>query len=408
MKRILILGGGFAGLECCLKLESYFQNNSDIEITLVSEDNFILFTPMLPQVASGTIETRHIVTPIRTLIKKTKFYEGKIKYIDPHGKSVTLYGTNENRGMLIHYDFLVVALGSQTNFFGMKDVEENSYKMNTINDAIILRNRIIDLMEQAENETDPILRKALLKIVVVGGGFAGVETAGELNDFITDVSEYYPSIDESDVKVVLVEASTEILTGFPQKLAGFAKEKLVERGIDVILDAGVTSFNGKEVLLKSNSNSDKVLLSDSSQQKGHAELVEINSISSRTLVWTAGITPTDLIKESLFNTYKGRIKVNEFLQVIEFPEVFAIGDCSTFDPELTMKKFPPTAQLAEAHAKVAASNLKELLKGGTLSKFDYSWKGQSAIIGKRTGIASFFGIIIAGFGIFVMEKSLPV
>ena len=149
------------------------------------------------------------------MIKKTKFYEGKIKYIDPHGKSVTLYGTNENRGMLIHYDFLVVALGSQTNFFGMKDVEENSYKMNTINDAIILRNRIIDLMEQAENETDPILRKALLKIVVVGGGFAGVETAGELNDFITDVSEYYPSIDEHDVKVVLVEASTCLLYTSP-------------------------------------------------------------------------------------------------------------------------------------------------------------------------------------------------
>ena len=163
--------------------------------------------------------------------------------------------------MLIHYDFLVVALGSETNFFGMKDVEENSYKMNTINDAIILRNRIIDLMEQAENETDPILRKKhLLKIVVVGGGFAGVETAGELNDFITDVSEYYPSIHERDVKVVLVEASTEILTGFPQKLAGFAKEKLVERGMDVILDAGVTSFDGKEVLLKGNSNSGKVLL----------------------------------------------------------------------------------------------------------------------------------------------------
>ncbi|MDA1124606.1 MAG: FAD-dependent oxidoreductase, partial [Crenarchaeota archaeon] len=138
MKRILILGGGFAGVECCLKLESYFGHNSDIEITLVSEDNFILFTPLLPQVASGTIETRHIVTPIRTIIKKSKFYEGKIKYIDPPGKSVALYGTNENRGMLIHYDFLVVALGSKTNFFGMTDVEENSYQMNTINDAILL------------------------------------------------------------------------------------------------------------------------------------------------------------------------------------------------------------------------------------------------------------------------------
>jgi len=406
MKRILVLGGGFAGVECCLKLESYFRANSEIEITLVSEDNFILFTPMLPQVASGTIETRHIVTPIRTLIKKIKFYEGKIKYVDPHGKSVALYGTNENRGMLIHYDFLVVALGSKTNFFGMKNVEEHSYQMNTINDAILLRNRIIDLMEQAENETDPILRKALLRIVIVGGGFAGVETAGELNDFISDVSEYYPSIDETDVKVTLIEASTEILNGFPQKLASFAKDKLVERGINVILDAGVTSFDGKEVLLKSGSKSNKVLLSDSSQQKGHSQLVEINSISTRTLVWTAGVTPIDLIKESLFQTHKGRILVNEYLQVPQFPEVFAIGDCSIFDPALSMKPFPPTAQIAEAHAKIAANNLKELVHGGNMTKFDYSWKGQSAIIGKRTGIASFFGINISGFLAYLLWRNL--
>ena len=406
MKRILVLGGGFAGVECCLKLESYFGINSEIEITLVSEDNFILFTPMLPQVASGTIETRHIVTPIRTLIKKIKFYEGKIKYVDPHGKSVALYGTNENRGMLIHYDFLVVALGSKTNFFGMKNVEENSYQMSTINDAILLRNRIIDLLEQAENETDPILRKALLRIVIVGGGFAGVETAGELNDFISDVSEYYPSISENDVKVTLIEATTEILNGFPQKLANFAKEKLVERGINVILDAGVTSFDGKEVLLKSSSKSNKVLLSDSSQQKGHSKLVEINSISSRTLVWTAGVTPIDLVKESLFRTHKGRILVNEYLQVPQFPEVFAIGDCSTFDPALSMKPFPPTAQIAEAHAKIAANNLKELVCGGKMTKFDYSWKGQSAIIGKRTGIASFFGINISGFLAYLLWRNL--
>ena len=406
MKRILILGGGFAGVECCLKLESYFANNSNIEITMVSEDNFILFTPMLPQVASGTIETRHIVTPIRTLIKKTKFYEAKIKHIDPHGKSVTLYGTNENRGMILHYDFLIVALGSKTNFFGMKNVEENSYQMNTINDAIILRNRIIDLMEQAENESDPILRKALLRIIIVGGGFAGVETAGELNDFISDIAEYYPNITENDVKVTLIEASTEILTGFPVKLAGFAKEKLVERGIELILDAGVTSFDGKEVLLQSQSNSNKVLLSDSSQEKGHSQLVSLDSIPSRTLVWTAGVTPIDLIKESLFETHKGRIVVNEFLQVPQFPEVFAIGDCSTFDPKLTMKPFPPTAQIAEAHAKFAAKNLKELLNGRSLSKFDYTWKGQSAIIGKRTGIASFFGINVAGFLAFLMWRNL--
>lgn len=278
--------------------------------------------------------------------------------------------------------------------------------MSTINDAILLRNRIIDLLEQAENETDPILRKALLRIVIVGGGFAGVETAGELNDFISDVSEYYPSISENDVKVTLIEATTEILNGFPQKLANFAKEKLVERGINVILDAGVTSFDGKEVLLKSSSKSNKVLLSDSSQQKGHSRLVEINSISSRTLVWTAGVTPIDLVKESLFRTHKGRILVNEYLQVPQFPEVFAIGDCSTFDPALSMKPFPPTAQIAEAHAKIAANNLKELVCGGKMTKFDYSWKGQSAIIGKRTGIASFFGINISGFLAYLLWRNL--
>ena len=146
MKRILILGGGFAGVECCLGLESYFKNNKGIEITLVSEDNFLLFTPMLPQVASGTIETRHIVTAIRTLIDKTRFFEAKIKNIDPYGKTVTLYGTAENRGVQLYYDFLVVALGSQTNFFGMKDVEDNAYTMKTLNDAVVLRNRIIDMI----------------------------------------------------------------------------------------------------------------------------------------------------------------------------------------------------------------------------------------------------------------------
>ena len=388
MKRILILGGGFAGIECCLKLESYFKNNSEIEITLVSEDNFILFTPMLPQVASGTIETRHIVTPIRTLIKKTKFYEGKIKYIDPHGKSVALYGTNENRGMLIHYDFLVVALGSQTNFFGMKDVEKNAYGMNSIDDAILLRNRIIDLLEQAENETDPILRKSLLRIVVVGGGFAGVETAGEINDSIHDILEYYPNIDTTNVKVSLIEASTKILAGFPQKLARFAKHKLIERGIDVLLDTSVTSFDGKEIMLQNKTSLNAV------------------SISSHTMIWTAGITPVDLIQESMFETIKGRILVNEFLQVPKFPEVFAIGDCSIFDPESLMKKFPPTAQTAEAHAKIAALNLKHLLHDGKMSKFDYTWKGQSAIIGKRTGVASFFGVNIAGFFAFILWRNL--
>ena len=405
MKRILVLGGGFAGIECCLKLESYFKNNADIEITLVSEDNFMLFTPMLPQVASGTIETRHIVTPIRTLIKKSRFFEARIKNIDPYGKTVTLYGTAENRGIQLHYNFLVVALGSQTNFFGMKDVEKNSYTMKTLNDAVVLRNRIIDMLEQAENETDPILRKSLLRFVVVGGGFAGVETAGEINDFINDVSKYYPHITSEDVKVILVESSSEILMGFPRKLANFAKKKLVERGVRVFLGNGVTSFNGKEVLLKNMGKSNKLFVADNKVEE-HYDVKEISSIQASTMIWTAGVTPTDLIKYSLFKTNEGQIIVDEYLQVVDFPGVFAIGDCCQIDPKLTKKKFPPTAQIAEAYAKTAAYNLKELLANSEMKKFNYEWRGQSALIGKRTGIASFFGINIVGFWAFVAWRNL--
>ena len=391
MKKILILGGGFAGVECCLDLESYFKNNTDVEISLVSEDNFLLFTPMLPQVASGTIETRHIVTAIRTLINKTRFFEGRIKNIDPYGKTVTLYGTAENRGIQLHYDFLVIALGSQTNFFGMKDVEDNAYTMKTLNDAVVLRNRIIDMMEQAENETDPILRKSLLRFIMVGGGFAGVETAGEIKDFVADISKYYPNIQTEDIKITLVEAGSEILVGFPRKLANFAKTKLIERGVEVILNFGVSSFDGKQVYLKNTENPNEE---------------QDNVILASTLVWTAGVTPIDLIKDSLFKTIKGRILVDEFLQVSGFPGVFAIGDCCKIDPELNKKRFPPTAQIAEAHARFAAKNLRCLLSNTNMEKFDYEWKGQSAIIGKRTGVASFFGMNIVGFWAFVAWRNL--
>ena len=131
-KKIVILGSGFAAVECAKQLESEFGNNPEVELVMVGEDNFLLFTPMLPQVASGMIETRHIVFPIRTICKKTKFYEGRIKNIDPYGKLVTLWGTGDKRSISIHYDFLVIALGSETNFFGMADVEKNAYTMKTV------------------------------------------------------------------------------------------------------------------------------------------------------------------------------------------------------------------------------------------------------------------------------------
>ena len=382
-KRILVLGGGFAGVDCTRKLEKYFQTRDDIEITLVSDDNFLLFTPMLPQVASGTITPRHIVMPLRGLCKKARIYESAVKDIDPIQKHVTLEGTPEKRGVRIHYDYLVIALGSQTNFFGLRDVKKYSFTMKTLTDALSLRNRIIDMLEQAENETDREIRQRLLTFVIVGGGFAGIETGGEVNDFLHDALDYYHNIKKEDIKVIVIEALPNILPGFNEKLAKFAHKKLEQKGIKILLKTTVTSFDGKNVTI------DKLT-------KPTSAIKSKTIISSHTLVWTAGVTPVEIIKNSLFKTKKGQIIVNEFLEIDDFSGVFAIGDCSRFD-EAFSKRYPPTAQLAEAHAKLAAYNIKQIISNNEKKKFEYNWKGQSAIIGKRSGITEVMGRTVTGF-----------
>ncbi len=394
-KKVVILGGGFAGVECTRQLESKFGNDPQIELVMVSEDNFLLFTPMLPQVASGMIETRHIVFPIRTICKKTKFYEGRIKNIDPYGKLVTLWGTGNKRSISIHYDFLIIALGSETNFFGMADVEKNAYTMKTLYDAVVLRNRIIDMLEQAENETNPILRKSFLNFVVAGGGFAGIETAGELMDLLLDARKHYPTIRKEDLRVVVIEALPMILPGFNEKLAGFAKEKMTDRRIDIRLKTAITSFDGNEVTTKFVQN-----------PKDPIDEPIIDVIRTKTLIWTAGVTPVNTIKRSMFKTEKGKVITNDYLEVQDFPGVFAIGDCALFlDPE-TQRPFPPTAQIAEAQAKTAAKNLKALIKNSQKEKFVYHSKGQMAIIGKRSGIATFLGMNISGFWAWLIWRNV--
>ena len=395
-KKIVILGSGFAAVECARQLESEFGKDPGIELVMIGEDNFLLFTPMLPQVASGMIETRHIVFPIRTICKKTKFYEGRIKNIDPYGKLVTIWGTGDKRSISIHYDFLVVALGSETNFFGMADVEKNAYTMKTLNDAVMLRNRVIDMLEQAENETNPILRKSFLNFVVVGGGFAGIETAGELMDLLLDARKYYPNIHKEDLKVIVLEAMGEILPGFNKKLADFAKKKLIERGINIQLKKAVTSFDGNEVTIKTLDETPK----DSIDQS------EVESIITKTLIWTAGVTPVNTIKRSMFKTEKGKIIINNFLEVPKFPGVFAIGDCALFIDPITNRPFPPTAQIAEAQAKMAAKNLISLIQNSEQEKFVYHSKGQMAIIGKRSGIAIFLGVNISGFVAWLIWRNV--
>src|ERR671931_1264153 len=201
--RILILGSGFAGIEVLKRLQRKFQKKSNIDITLVSRDNFLLFTPMLHEVSSGMIEIRHIVTPIRTFCKKAYFYQANVQLIDLENKKVVIAHKigKQSEPTAYHqhsleYDYLVIALGSETNFFGMDDIERYSFSMKTIDDAIILRNHIINMIEQASLEQENSdLRKSLLTFVVVGGGFGAVETVGELNDFVKEiVREFYKDV----------------------------------------------------------------------------------------------------------------------------------------------------------------------------------------------------------------------
>ena len=386
-KRILVLGGGFAGVDCTRKLESYFHSDYDTEITLVSDDNFLLFTPMLPQVVAGTIAPRHIVMPLRALCKKARIYESVIRDIDPVQQHVTLEGTPEKIGVRIHYDYLVIALGSKTNFFGLKNVEKYSFTMKTLSDAISLRNRLIDMLEQAENEKNPKIKKRLLTFVVVGGGFAGVETAGEINDFLHEAISYYHNIERDDVRVTLIEAGTTILPGFNENLSKYAHNRLEKNGITVSLQNAVTSFDGKNVNIKK--------LSDSSSE---------STIDSHTLIWTAGVTPVEIIQNSAFKLKNGKIIVNEFLEILNYPGIFAIGDCSQLDSEIN-NKFPPTAQLAEAHAKLTAYNIKQIIENKEKKKFEYRWKGQSAVIGKRYGIAEAMGMKITGFWAWLLWRN---
>lgn len=387
MRRIIVLGGGFAGVECVRQLEKGLHDDS-VDIVMISEDNFLLFTPMLPQVASGTIQTRSVVMPIRTIIKKARFYESRVKNIDPVLRKVSVWGTPERHGVTLDYDYLVVALGSETNFFGMSDLEHNAFKMKTLNDAVSVRNRVIDMLEQAANETNPDIKKSLLTFVVVGGGFAGIETAGEMNDLLTDAVKYYSGIKLAEISVVVLEALPSILPGFSDNLARFTMNSMIGAGIDIRLRTAVTGFDGNEVGTK------------------NLDTQETGSLHSKTVIWTAGVTPVNTIKRSIFKTERGQMVVDDHMEVEGYRGVFAAGDCARVVDKATDRPYAPTAQLAISQAKLVAGNIIASINGDEMKKFAYKPRGQMAVIGKRTGIAHVFGMNIRGILAWVLWRNI--
>ena len=390
-KHVLILGGGFAGIEVLKRLEKKFHDNKNVAITLVSRDNFLLFTPMLPEVSTGMIETRHIVTPTRSFIGKARFYEANVQSIDLNNKKVVITHSIGRQFQptawdkhILEYNYLVIALGSETNFFGMDDIKRNSFTMMSIDDAIILRNHILSMLEQASIEQhNKDLRKSLLTFVVVGGGFNGIETVGALNDFVREtIREYYKNINMTDVRIVLVNAEERILQQIDEGLGKWALQKLKSKGVEFIMHTQVKGAT-----------------------QTAAKLDNGSLINTHTIIWSTGVTPSKLIVNLPCEHDKGhRIVTNSYLEVPKYPGVYALGDCASITDPNTGKPYPPTAQHAIRQGKVAAKNIISSIKGKegiessrNKKKFDYKTRGMMAEIGKRAGVATFFGFKVHGF-----------
>ncbi|MFY9795023.1 MAG: NAD(P)/FAD-dependent oxidoreductase [Candidatus Nitrosopolaris sp.] len=381
---VVILGSGFSGIEVLKKLQKEFDTDTSVEITLISKDNFILFTPMLPEVASGMIETRNIVTPVRSFCKKAKFHQAKIESIDLISKKVTLTHPigrqsqpNDWREHILKYDYLVIALGSENNYFKMRDVQRYSFTMKSIDDAIVLRNHIINVLEQASLEEENIeLRRNLLTFVVAGGGFNGVETVGAINDFIRDsIKDYYKNINMSEVRVILIDTNEKLLAEVDEELGKFALERLKVNGVEFMMKCPVTGATANTI-----------------------KLYNGTIIPCYTLIWSAGVTPSKLVAELPCEHDRGhRIVANSYLEVPSYNGVYALGDCASITDPHTGKPYPPTAQHAIRQAKVATKNIISAVKGEkgdkNKIKFDYKTKGMMAEIGKRTGVAILFNKI---------------
>jgi NADH:ubiquinone reductase (H+-translocating) len=381
--RILILGGGFAGLHAAIHLDDTLARDPDVEITLVNRDNFFLFTPMLHEVAASDLDLTNIVNPIRKLLKRINFFAGEVEAIDLERKTVTVSHGFDRHRHEIGYDHVIIGLGSITNFFNLPGLERRALTMKSLGDAIHLRNRLIAHLEEADTECCAGIRRPLLTFVVAGGGFAGVETIAGINDFVREAVRFYPSLRKDMLRVVLVHPGKVILPELGEKLGRYTAKKLAERGVEIVVNTRVTGVTENGVQL---SNGEE--------------------IESKALIWTAGTSPNPVLDCLPCLKERGRLRVDEMLRVPDWPGVWALGDCALVPDRKTGQYHPPTAQHALREGKTLARNLVATVRGGTLKPFSFSTIGQLAAIGRRTGVANMLGINFSGFFAWWMWRTI--
>jgi NADH dehydrogenase len=378
LPHVVIIGAGFGGLETAQRLR-----NAPVQITLIDRQNYHLFQPLLYQVAIAGLVPSQIAYPLRTIFRRQKnltFQMGEVTSVDFDKRFI------RSNGSVIAYDYLVLAVGGQTNFFGLKAVEENGFQLKSIEDATATRNHLLRMFERASREADPDVRRALLTFVVVGGGPTGVETAGALAELITHVlTKDYPQMDLREVRVLLIEATGTVMPAYPDGLRKATIQLLEGKDVEILLNTRLTDYNGRTITLADG---------------GH--------VDAYTVIWTAGVRSAEMTDHwGVQQAAAGRVRVEPTLQLPQHPEVFVIGDTAYMEDEQG-KPLPMLATVAQQQAKTAARNLQKLLKREKLDPFHYKDPGLLATIGRNAAVARIWGLSFSGFVAWVIWVGLHI
>ncbi|HWZ55213.1 MAG TPA: NAD(P)/FAD-dependent oxidoreductase [Verrucomicrobiae bacterium] len=369
MRRVVVVGAGFGGLEAVAHLDGMFRRDPDVEILLLSDQNYLLFTPLLPQIASSYTDPRHIVQAVREIRggRKFRFRREAVRAVDVAGRRVIL-----DSGA-IGYDALVLAPGARTEFFNTPGARENCWDYKSLQQAVELRERIIDLCEHADHTEDAAARRAMLTFVVVGGGYTGIELVTEMRDFLFRyAARKYRGIDASEIRLIVLEALPDVLRGIGPKLAEHARKRLHVSGIDVRTSTRVTRVNPDSVEINGN-----------------------ETLAADTIIWTAGVRASELI-ESLPGPHDriGRAVVNANLQLENHPDIFIVGDSSA---AINAQDAPRVAPVAIEQGRVAARNIGHLWRGEPLESYEYASKGMLVSLAMNYAVVNIAGIQISGY-----------
>jgi NADH dehydrogenase len=367
--KIVIIGNGFGGIYTLKNLHKFFHHDKKIELILVGEKNYFLFTPLLHEVATGGINPANIIEPIRSVLGccLNKFYLGKMEIINTKDKTVLVDGVN------ISYDYLVIAPGSETNFFNTPGTDKYVFTLKSIDDAIKIKNHCITQMERASHTEDREKRKEMLRFMVVGGGPTGVELVAELEELVKETfSHYYAKEIIKDVSIVLVQRGTELVPQFEPKARAKSLETLKKKGIEVMLNTAVKEVGISYVIANENTK-----------------------IMTETVVWVAGIKPAEIkFEEPVSMSPDGRLNVNEFLQLENRKDIFAVGDIAMFKQDNA--PVPALAQVAEKESATVARNIYNLINNKNPEKFIFKNSGNLMSLGQWKAVGQIANFTFTG------------